>query len=195
MPPREGMDVAMNTEPIPTEPIQQRILLLRGCKVLLDSDLATLYSVSTKRLNEQVKRNSERFPNDFMFQLTEKEKAEVVANCDHLLKLKFSPMLPYAFTEHGALMAATILRSEQAVRMSIFVVRAFVQLRGLLAPYKEIMARLDELEQTVAAHDDLLRKLIATVRSLIEPPKREKLPIGFHLRDGRMSYRSKSALG
>lgn len=89
---------------IPIEVIEQRILLIRGQKVILDADLAVLYGTTTKRLNEQVKRNRGRFPEDFMFQLTEREKAEVVAICDHLAKLKFSPVLPNAFTEHGAIM-------------------------------------------------------------------------------------------
>lgn len=91
--------------------IESRILLIRGQKVMLDSDLAKLYGVSTKRLNEQVKRNQKRFPADFMFKLTAKEKAEVVANCDHLSRLRFSPVLPNAFTEHGALMAASVLNT------------------------------------------------------------------------------------
>ena len=92
---------------------------------MLDADLARLYGVSTKRLNEQVKRNKERFPERFMFRLTANEKAEVVANCDHLQKLKFSPVLPYAFTEHGAIMAATVLNTSRAIQVSIYVVEAF----------------------------------------------------------------------
>ena len=93
---------------IPVEVIEQRILLIRGQKVILDADLADLYGTTTKRLNEQVKRNHGRFPEDFMFQLTKKEKAEVVAICDHLTKLKFSPVLPNAFTEHGAIVVASV---------------------------------------------------------------------------------------
>lgn len=99
--------------------IEQRILLIRGQRVMIDSDLAELYGVPTKRLNEQVKRNRERFPNDFMFQLTAEEKAEVVANCDHLNKLKFSKALPFVFTEHGAMMAGFMLNSPHAVEMSV----------------------------------------------------------------------------
>lgn len=109
--------------------LDHRILNLRGQKVILDADLATLYGVSTKRLNEQVKRNADRFPADFMFQLSRQEKAEVVANCDHLSRLKFSPSLPNAFTEHGALMAANLLNSRHAVAMSVYVIRAFVKMR------------------------------------------------------------------
>jgi hypothetical protein len=111
----------MKTTPAPRKAIsiESVIHTVRGEKVILDTDLAHLYGVTTKRLNEQVKRNLRRFPPDFMFRLTVKEKAEVVANCDHLQKLKFSPSLPYAFTEHGALMAANVLNSPRAVEMSV----------------------------------------------------------------------------
>jgi hypothetical protein len=119
------------TSLIPVERIEQAILLIRGEKVMLDIDLAVIYGVTTKRLNEQVKRNAGRFPPDFMFQLIETEKAEVVANCDHLARLKFSPHLPYAFTEHGALMLANVLNSERAAQTSVMVVRAFVKLRRM----------------------------------------------------------------
>jgi hypothetical protein len=110
---------------VPLERVTQSILVIRGQKVMLDADLAELYATTTKRLNEQVKRNRARFPADFMFPLTNEEKAEVVANCDHLSRLKFSSVLPMAFTEHGAIMAASVLNSARAVEMSVFVVRAF----------------------------------------------------------------------
>lgn len=117
----------------PVELIASKILNIRGLKVMIDADLAELYGVPTKRLNEQVKRNPRRFPDDFMFQLTEEEKQEVVANCDHLNKLKFSKALPFAFTEHGAIQAANVLNSPQAAEVGVYVVRAFVRLRELLA--------------------------------------------------------------
>jgi hypothetical protein len=113
---------------IPAEVIEQRILLIRGQKVILDADLAFLYGTTTKRLNEQVKRNRNRFPEDFMFRLTKGEKDEVVAICDHLVKLKFSPVLPNAFTEHGAIMVASVLNTGKAIQISVFVVRAFILL-------------------------------------------------------------------
>ena len=103
---------------VPVERIESRILLIRGQKVMLDSDLAELYGVSTKRLNEQVKRNQNRFPADFMFKLTAKEKAEVVANCDPLQTLKFSPGLPNAFTEHGTIMVASVLNTPRAIDLT-----------------------------------------------------------------------------
>ena len=105
------------TDIIPLETIERRILLIRGHKVMIDADLADIYGVTTKRLNEQVKRNRDRFPEDFMMQLTEKEKAEVVASCDHLKKLKYSPALPNVFTEHGAIMIATSGKREMTVRV------------------------------------------------------------------------------
>jgi len=132
---------------VPAEIIERKILLIRGQKVMLDADLAEIYSVPTKVLNQAVKRNRDRFPDDFMFQLTKEEKEEVVTNCDHLSKLKFSPSLPNAFTEHGAIMVATILNSPIAVKSSIQVVRAFVRLREMIATNKELARKLDALEK------------------------------------------------
>jgi hypothetical protein len=124
---------------VPVERIERAILSIRGEKVMLDSDLAQLlYGVPTKVLNQAVKRNLSRFPPDFMFQLTKTEKAEVVTNCDHLIHLKFSSNLPYAFTEHGALMLANVLNSERAAQTSVMVVRAFVRLRQMLASNAEL---------------------------------------------------------
>jgi len=121
-----------------TGDIQQRILMIRGEKVVLDVESAAFYGVATKRLNEQVKRNKARFPEDFGFRLTGEEKSEVVAKCDHLHKLKYSAMLPYAFTEHGALMAASVLSTGRAVEMSVFVVRAFVVMRQALLQHDKM---------------------------------------------------------
>ena len=118
--------------------IESKIFLIRGQKVMLDADLAELYGVETKRLNEQMRRNIERFPEDFMFRLSAEEKAEVVANCDHLARLKYSATLPYAFTEHGALMLGNVLKSDRAVEVSLMVVRTFVQLRQMLASNAEL---------------------------------------------------------
>jgi ORF6N domain len=125
---------------------KNRIVVVRELKVIIDADLALLYGVPTKRLNEQVKRNAERFPRNFMFALSAAEKAEVVANCDHLGMLKFSRSMPYAFTEHGAIQAANVLASPRAVEMGIYVVRAFVRLKAASASYAELAQRLAELE-------------------------------------------------
>jgi hypothetical protein len=162
-----------------TEDVERRILIIRGEKVILDADLAQLYGVSTKRLNEQVKRNQGRFPDDFMFQLTEPEKMEVVANCDHLRKLKFSPTRPYAFTEHGAIMAANVLNSEGAVKASVQVVRAFIKLRQMLASNAELARKLTELE---SKYDRQFKKVFDAIRQLMTPPVRKRKPIGFRPR-------------
>jgi len=158
---------------------------------MIDTDLANLYGVPTKRLNEQVKRNIERFPRDFMFALTKEEKAEVVANCDHLAKLKFSKSLPFAFTEHGAIQAANVLASSQAVEMGVYVVRAFVRLREMIIAHKELAQRLDDLErstESLAMQHDIfahntraqLMQVFEAIRELMEPPESPtKPPIGF----------------
>jgi hypothetical protein len=166
-------------ELIPRERIEQAILVIRGHRVMLDSDLAILYGVTTKRLNEQVKRNRHRFPEDFMFQLTSQEKGEVVANCDHLKKLKFSPATPFAFTEHGAVMVASVLNSERAVEVSIYVVRAFVKLREMLGTQKALARKLAQLERHVASHDSHIRSLFEAIRQLMEPPATRSRRIGF----------------
>ena len=173
--------------------IEGRIQVIRGLRVMIDVDLAALYGVPTKRLNEQIKRNRERFPSDFLFQLTATEKAEVVANCDHLQKLKFSRVLPYAFTEHGTIQAANVLASAQAVEMGIYVVRAFVHLREALSTNADVSKRLAELEMKTESlelsHDTFsrntrlqLRQLLDAVRELTtpsEPPQTPKRAIGF----------------
>ena len=174
----------------PLETIAGHILLIRGQKVMIDADLAALYGVPTKALNQAVKRNAERFPEDFMFRLSVQEKQEVVTNCDHLAKLKFSKTLPFAFTEHGAIQAANVLASSQAVEMGVYVVRAFVRLREVLASNRELAKRLDDLEQTTEAlavqHDSFarntraqLKQVVEAIRQLMTPPDLPKRPIGF----------------
>jgi len=137
---------------------------------MIDADLAALYGIPTKRLNEQVKRNRSRFPEDFVFRLTAAETAEVVANCDHLARLRFSAALPFAFTEHGALMASAVLNTTKAVEVSIFVVRAFVRMRESLAGRKELVRRLDELESKVGTHDRSIGHILDALRQLAAPP-------------------------
>lgn len=170
----------MSKQIIPVEQIERTILEIQGQKVIIDADLATIYGTTTKRLNQAVRRNKDRFPDDFMFQLTEEEKSEVVTNCDHLVNLKYSPHLPYVFTEHGALMAASVLNTERAVKVSVFVVRAFVRLRELVATHKELAIKLKELEQRVGAHDQAIIELVQTIKQLMEPPaSKPKRRIGF----------------
>jgi hypothetical protein len=169
-----------DAELVPLEPIQSCILVLRGVRVILDADLARLYGVPTKRLNEQVKRNARKFPEDFMFLLTGDEKAEVVAKCDHLRNLRFYKGLPYAFTEHGAIQAANVLNSAAAAEMSVHVVRAFIRLRQLVVNHKAIAAKLAEIEARVGAHDEQLAAVIEALRRLTAPEgPRHRRKIGF----------------
>jgi phage regulator Rha-like protein len=172
----------MNKTLVPVERVQKAILFIRAEKVILDADLAALYGVSTKRLNEQIKRNRARFPDDFMFQLSGEEKAEVVANCDHLKRLKFSPKLPYAFTEHGTIMAANVLNSERAVQASVEVVRAFVRLRQMLASNAGLSRRFDELE---SKYDRKFKAVFDAIRQLMSPPLPSRKQIGFRSRSGK----------
>ena len=163
---------------LPSARIVQAIRVLRGQKVLLDADLALLYGVETRRLNEQVRRNRERFPDDFMFQLATVEFGRLksqIATSSWGGRRK----LPFAFTEHGAIMAATVLNSDRAIEMSIYVVRAFVQLREFIASNKELAAKLDELERRIGAHDRVLSDLVKAIRELMRTPEPETRPIGF----------------
>ena len=127
--------------------IKNLIFEIRGQKVMIDRDLAELYEVPTKRLNEAVKRNIKRFPKDFMFQLTDEEQQELVANCDHLKNLKYSYQNAYAFTEHGVTMLASILNSDKAIEINVQIVRVFVQLRQFVLEHKDLTKRFQELEQ------------------------------------------------
>jgi hypothetical protein len=165
---------------IPEEVISSKIFIIRCKKVMLDSDLALLYGVQTKRLNEQVKRNGKRFPEDFMFQLTTKEKEEVVANCDHLKFLKFSPHLPLAFTEQGVAMLSGVLNSNRAIKVNIQIIRAFVKLRQLLSTHKELAYKLEELERRIAKHDVEIKDIFEAIRQLMITPEEPKRRIGFH---------------
>jgi len=163
------------------EEIQPRILLIRDQKVILDADLAILYGVTTKRLNEQVKRNLDRFPDDFMFQLTS-EEAEGMRSQNATSKTGRGGRRyqPYAFTEHGAMMAASVLNTPRAAEVSVYVVRAFIRLREIVATHKELAAKLAELERKVGTHDAAIQSLVAAIRQLLTPPpKPDRGKIGF----------------
>jgi len=151
--------------------IARAILIIRGQKVMIDSDLAELFGVRTKRLNEQVKRNINRFPKDFMFQLTTKEKQELVANCDHLEKLKHSGTNPYAFTEHGTIMLANVLNTTTAVETSVLIVRAFVKLRELLSTHKEFERKILDLE---SKYDKQFELIFKAIRELMHQEQLDK---------------------
>ena len=163
---------------IPEEKIDRSILLIRGQKVKLDADLAVIYGISTSRLNEQVKRNKDRFPDDFMFQLTDDEKAEVIANCDHLERLKFSRTNPYAFTEHGTIMLASVLNTPIAIQTSVLIVRAFVKLREILSANKELEKKLSDLE---SKYDKQFSMVFQAIRELMHQQitNKERPKIGY----------------
>jgi leucyl aminopeptidase len=181
---------------IPEGQIEQNILIIRGQKVIIDSDLARLYGVATKALNQAVKRNAERFPDDFAFRLSPEEAADFlrIRKVSAIKKENRSQAvtgsqkhrdprnLPYAFTEHGALMAANILRSQRAVEMSVFVVRAFVRLRQLLASNAELARKLNVLEKK---YDAQFKVVFDAIRQLMEPPKTKRRRIGFLGENGK----------
>jgi hypothetical protein len=153
-------------------------------------------TASPPSVSIQVKRNRGRFPERFMFQLTTQEKAEVVANCDHLKKLKFSPVLPYAFTEHGAIMAATVLNSPRAIQVSIYVIEAFVRLRGLLSSNRELVRKLAKLEKELRerldVHEAAIVDILRRMMDIIDPPVSREPPrkqIGFQVKERRGLYR------
>ena len=179
--------------------IESAIYLLRGQRVMLDSDLAAIYGVSTRQLNQQLKRNRSRFPDDFAFQLSTEEfrnlksqiatsslMSQFVTSSGHGGRRK----LPWAFTEHGALMLASVLNSEVAVQASVRVVRAFVKLREMIAANAQLAAKLEELERRLDSHDKAIVDLFATLKRLLEPPELpKKREIGFHVREKAAPYR------
>ena len=177
---------------IPIGQIEQRILLIRGQRVMLDADLALLYGVPTRVLNQAVRRNLKRFPQDFMFKLTQPEKDQVITICDHLKNLKYAKALPNAFTEHGAIMVASVLNTERAVQISVFVVRAFVKLREMLSTHKELAHKLAALERKLQNHDESIRSLVVAIRQLMRPPEPEtpKKRIGFLVEEPHVPYKS-----
>ncbi len=160
--------------------INRGILFVREQKVMLDVDLADMYGVKTKRLNEQVKRNTSRFPSDFMFQLSDEEKQEVVAKCDHLSRIRFSTTKPYAFTEHGAIMLASILNTPLAIQTSVLIVRAFVKLREILSTHSELAKKLTELE---AKYYKQFKVVFPALRELMQNDvdKTERVKIGYKI--------------
>jgi len=167
---------------VPAERIAQRIFFIRGEKVMIDADLATLYGVQTRALNQAVKRNRERFPEDFMFQLSAKEfenwRSQIVmSNPGARMGLRRPP---FAFTEHGALMAATVLNSHRAVEMSLYVVRAFVRMREVLTMHKALARKLAALERRIDSQDETIVDIVQAIRELMAPPEpTKKRRIGF----------------
>jgi hypothetical protein len=162
--------------------VANKIFEIRGQTVMLDSDLAEIYGTSTKALNQAVKRNQERFPEDFMFKLTKDELSKVVTICDHLGDLKFSYQLPFVFTEHGALMLASVLKSDIAVHASLEIVRAFVKMRSMILANKDLTKKINLLETKLTEHDKNFKIVFDAIRSLMEvDSKGTRKPIGFHV--------------
>ncbi|MGA3197184.1 MAG: ORF6N domain-containing protein [Terriglobales bacterium] len=180
----------MNKVTVLTKRVESKIFVMRGRRVILDRDLAELYGVEVKRLNEQVKRNGARFPADFVFRTRERDLRSQIATSKTRSQTRESQRgesrggrryRPYAFTEYGAIMAATVLNSKRAVEMSIFVVRAFVRMREALATNQRIVAKLRDLENTVGDHDAEIQEIIATIRDLMKPAAPSGGKIGFAL--------------
>jgi hypothetical protein len=163
---------------ISIEVITNKIFVIRGKKVMLDRDLAQLYGVTTKRLNEQVKRNIKRFPADFIFQLTEREKDELVAICDRFNSMKHSTVLPYVFTEQGVAMLSGVLNSDRAIMVNIQIMRAFTQLRRMLLTNQDLKHKIEAMERK---YDKQFAVVFQAIKQLLEPlPVKPKPPIGFH---------------
>jgi hypothetical protein len=179
--------IEMKESIVPQELIENRIFLFRGEKVMLDKDLARLYGVKTKIINQAVKRNRSRFPEDFMFQLS-KEEAQLVlqittpSSRSQIVTLKKGQnikYLPYAFTEQGIAMLSSVLKSERAVQINILIMRIFVNLRRILATHKELADKLKELEQRVGSHDSNIRDIFSAIKKIMFPPPKKRRKIGF----------------
>ncbi len=166
---------------ITDEFIMSKILLIRNQKVIIDTDLAILYGVTTKQLNQQVKRNTKRFPENFMFQLIDIEKEMVVTNCDHLKKLKFSSTLPYVFTEHGTMMLGNVLNSDRAIEFSIKIVEAFVKMRQYLTENLTTKLEIEEIKKKLINHDKNIELVFSYLDELMDKKEKqvERNPIGF----------------
>lgn len=164
---------------LPMEVVEEKIFLIRGHRVMLDRDLAGLYGVETKVLNQAVKRNMKRFPKDFMFQLTPSEKSELVTNCDRFKTLKHSTSTPFAFTGQGVAMLSSILNSDRAIEVNIAIMRVFVKLREMIATNKDLAHKLDQHERKIERHDEEIRLIFDAIRQLMTPPEPKRKRIGF----------------
>ncbi|MDI6802885.1 MAG: ORF6N domain-containing protein [Bacteroidota bacterium] len=178
----------MNTKTlIPIEIIEQRIFLIRGNRVMFDKDIAYLYGVQTRDLNKAVKRNIDRFPSDFMFQLSEEEFQNLMFHFG-TSKKGGTRKLPFAFTEQGIAMLSSVLRSKQAIQVNIIIMRAFVKIRQVLLAHKDIEQKLFELEQKIKSHDNQIRNIFEAIRQLMTPPEKPKRQIGFRVEEPKQKY-------
>ena len=155
--------------------IQQKIYEIRGQKVMLDFDLAMLYGTETRTLKQSIRRNIERFPKDFMFQLNKREWKELITICDNLPDtIKFSPALPYAFTEHGVTMLASVLKSKKAIKMNIAIIRAFVALKQFIINYKDLASQINEIKNTVTNHSEQLNQIYDAIENMMDENEDKK---------------------
>jgi hypothetical protein len=181
-----------SSSPAQLHNVESAIHLVRGQRVMLDSDLAAIYGTSTMRLNEQLRRNRKRFPEDFAFQLTPEEFKRLISQIAISKKGRGGRRkLPWVFTEHGAIMLASVLNSPIAVQASVRVVRAFVHLREMIAGNVELAARLKDLERRLDSHDEAIIELFAVLKRLLEPQAKPKREIGFHVRERAARYQTK----
>lgn len=169
----------MTTKVIPQEVIQNKIFIIRGKKVMFDKDLATLYGVETKALNQAVKRNIERFPEDFMFHLTLKEVASLRSHFVTLKRGQHIKYAPFAFTEYGILMLSSVLNSKRAIQVNIQIMRTFTKLRKMLAGHVELRRKIEEMEEK---YDLQFKIVFDAIKKLLGPPEKPRNPIGFHVR-------------
>lgn len=173
----------MNKAVIPIERVASAILMLRDQRVMLDYDLAVLYGVETRAFKQAVRRNPDRFPNDFMFELSEQEVDTVVSQFVIPDRRRFGGAKPMAFTEQGIAMRSSVLNSERAIKVNIAIMRAFVKLREMLETNRELARKFSELEQRVGQHDEEIAAILEAIRQLIAPPKKTRREIGFHVRE------------
>jgi hypothetical protein len=166
---------------VPEAVLQNMIFIIRGQKVMIDKDLAELYGTETKVLNQAVKRNIKRFPDEFMFSLSPEEKKQLVTNCDRFTSWKHSTAKPYAFTEHGVAMLSSVLNSERAIEMNIRIIRAFIRLRDMVTENKDLRHAIETLEKRVDDHDKAIQIAFNTLKQILEPPvpKKPKVKMGF----------------
>lgn len=177
--------------PAPYLALENRIVLIRGYRVMLDRDLAELYGVTTGNLNKAVKRNLDRFPPDFMFQLTQEEYAALRFQFGILERGAHAKYLPFAFTEHGVAMLSSVLRSSQAVQVNIHIMRTFARMRLVLATHAALARKLGELEAKVGAHNEEIALIVDALKSLMSPPEKKKESIGYKVKERRRPYRAK----
>ena len=173
---------------IPVGRLDRMILLIRGQRVLLDRDLAKLYGVETRVLNQAVRRNRDRFPDDFMFELSRKEIRNISQFVICSGTIKHAPKV-LAFTEQGVAMLSSVLRSPRAVQVNIEIMRAFVRLRHALASNHELAEKLGELERRIASHDEKIQAIFDAIRELVDPPEPPRKEMGFHAKEDEVPYR------